>query len=302
MIWHAIAAAQPQLFLFLGDNVYQSEETAQPGLKELREAYAALARDQPFAQLRAQTPVLAVWDDHDYGLNDAGAEFPLKHESEALFEQVWAIAAQDPRRGREGVYHQQRIGPEGRTTQVILLDTRFFRVPAGDPEQDRAGTMLGDAQWQWLASVLRQPARVRVVASSIPVLSRREAGESWHHWPTERERLIQMITSARSDAVVLISGDSHFGAFYDQSRAGRRPLVELTSSALNFPLPKRARESGDFRDPARRGAVHFAANFATIEIDWSRATLSLGLHAATGVELERRRVPMAARGMSPTAG
>ena len=73
-IWRQVSQTSPDAFLFLGDNVYQSEENGRPELRELREAYGLLAQDQPFADLRQTVPVLPIWDDHDYGLNDAGAD------------------------------------------------------------------------------------------------------------------------------------------------------------------------------------------------------------------------------------
>ena len=148
-IWHAIASSNPDVFLFLGDNVYQSEEKGEPELLELREAYALLARDEPFAALRSRIPVLTTWDDHDYGLDNAGAEFAAKYQSEALFEEVWAIPASDPRKSRDGIYHRRIVGPMGRRVQMILLDTRFFRTsPESENSDALEPTMLGVEQWR----------------------------------------------------------------------------------------------------------------------------------------------------------
>ena len=84
-----------------------------PALPELRAAYYRLARSEPFSAFRDDIPVLPVWDDHDYGRNDAGADFALREESEALFEDVWALDADDPRRGRPGVYEAVTVGGTG---------------------------------------------------------------------------------------------------------------------------------------------------------------------------------------------
>ena len=72
--WSPIRAFEPQLFLMIGDNVYG--DVSSGALTELRAAYDRLAAIDGFKRLRADVPVLATWDDHDYGANDAGADFP----------------------------------------------------------------------------------------------------------------------------------------------------------------------------------------------------------------------------------
>ena len=75
-IWDAVLAWRPELFVFTGDNVYG--DVASAAMTELRAAYAAAGKVAGLARLRAQVPVLATWDDHDYGGNDAGADFPTR--------------------------------------------------------------------------------------------------------------------------------------------------------------------------------------------------------------------------------
>ena len=106
-------------------------------------------------RLRSTIAHLATWDDHDYGKNDAGAEFAGRHEARRLFLQFWNVPLADVRHQREGVYHGQTLAPSGQRTQVILLDTRFFgsslkptdqRNAAGRerylPDEDPGKTML----------------------------------------------------------------------------------------------------------------------------------------------------------------
>jgi alkaline phosphatase D len=132
-IWDAVLAYKPELFLFAGDNVYG--DVGSPELAELREAYARAGSIAGFERVRREVPHLATWDDHDYGRNDAGAEFAQKAPSQALFLDFWQVPADDPRRGREGVHASASFGPEGQRVQVILLDTRFFRSPLRPTDQ-----------------------------------------------------------------------------------------------------------------------------------------------------------------------
>jgi alkaline phosphatase D len=103
-IWNVVLAYQPQLFLFGGDNVYgdlfggdnvygdvrQGRDVPDGELiQSLQESYAQAAQVSGMAWLRSTIPHLATWDDHDYGKNDAGAEFAGRHEAQRLFLQFW---------------------------------------------------------------------------------------------------------------------------------------------------------------------------------------------------------------------
>src|SRR5688572_23509157 len=68
-IWDAVLAAKPELFIFLGDNIYGDTRD----MNELRAKYQKLAAKPGFQRLKASTPLLATWDDHDSAENHAGA-------------------------------------------------------------------------------------------------------------------------------------------------------------------------------------------------------------------------------------
>ena len=244
--WEVIAEADPDLFVYLGDNVYGDVRTDDPSLPELRAAYDDLATNGQFASFRQAVPVLPVWDDHDYGRNDAGADFPLKAASEALFEDVWALDADDPRRGRAGVYHAETFGPEGQRVQLILLDTRYHRSALTPTDErgamgrerylastDLAQTMLGAEQLAWLEDALSDPADLRVLVTSVQLIADGHGWEAWATMPLARERLYAMLADAQADGptVVVVSGDRHRGGLYRTEAGGG--LTELTASSLN---------------------------------------------------------------------
>ena len=136
-IWTAVLEAEPDLFVFLGDNVYADTED----MDVLREEYARLGRDPGFVRLRESVPLMATWDDHDYGADDAGNWYPMRDSSQQVFMDFWGVPSDDPMRGRPGVYSSRIIGPPGRRVQIILLDTRYFR-DRFDESADRAEAEL----------------------------------------------------------------------------------------------------------------------------------------------------------------
>ena len=287
-IWEAILAWRPDLFIFAGDNVYGDFKTADAA--NLKRAYEAAAGIEGYSRLRSTIPHLAIWDDHDYGLNDGGAEFPHKAVAKEEFLKFWKVPAGDARRSRDGLYTAATFGPPGKRVQIILLDTRWFRSPlkitdqrgaAGKerylPDPDPAKTMLGPAQWAWLAAELRTPAELRLIVYSTQVMAEGHGWDRWGNLPLEKQKLFDTIANARTDGVVFLSGDRHIGALYRETPPGLYPLVELTSSGLNKVYEK-AKEAG----PNRIGDLLAVANFGTIDIDWPGRQLTLALRDGLG--------------------
>jgi alkaline phosphatase D len=288
-IWGAIQSVRPDVFLMIGDNVYA--DTRDP--EEMRSAYELLGAQTGFQDLRRLCPVHATWDDHDYGENDAGAEYPMREVSEAIFLDFFQIPADAPQRSRPGVYAAHEYGPPERRVQIILLDTRFFRGPRKRgpstpecprtrylPNDDPEVSMLGEAQWRWLEAQLRRPARLRILASSTQVIPTEHCYEKWANLPKERERLLRMLSATAVEGVVLISGDRHHAEISRLDGAIGYPLYELTSSSLNAAggiegEPNRFRLTPDnFRED----------NFGVVEVDWSlpQPTVSLQIRDAHG--------------------
>ena len=305
----AVAKFRPDLFLYVGDNVYGDAVSGDMKLPELRKAYADLSVNAHFSAFNMAFPILATWDDHDYGLNDAGADFPAREVSERVFETFWRDAALGG--GHPGVYGARIYGPPGYRVQVILLDTRFFRSPLRRSETpnaagykpylsdaDPSNTMLGEAQWAWLADELRKPAEIRLVVSSIQVLADGHPFERWGTLPREQDRLERTIADSGAKGVVLLAGDRHVGALYRRTASTGYPLHELTASSLNLATPRVSPEASS----GHVGAVVTHANFGDIEIDWPRETLTLSVRLADGSPERRLAIPFRRLGLTSRAG
>jgi alkaline phosphatase D len=274
-IWDQVLKTRPDVFVFLGDNVYADTTD----MVELKAAYAKLAAQPGFQRLKKATRVVATWDDHDYGLNDAGGELPSKEQSKQVFLDFWGVPKDSPRRERDGVYHSEVFGPPGRRVQFVLLDTRYNRSPLVFKENkadlidggrylrntDPSATILGAAQWAWFEEQLRVPAQIRVIASSIQVVDEDYGGETWANFPLERKKLFGLLW--RSTGSLFISGDRHFAELSMMDGEAGYPIYDLTASSLNwsehvFRMIERNRH--------RIGVVNRGDNFGLIEIDWER--------------------------------
>ncbi len=301
--WDVIAAQRPQAFLLIGDNVYGDiAATGAADMPTLTASYRKLNSRQEYARFRATIPMLTMWDDHDFGANDAGGSFAFKEYAEKIFEEYWDVS--DDVRSRPGIYDSYTFGPAGKRVQFILLDARFFRSdlarmnyrdPAPKlgnvmPNADPKATMLGGAQWDWLANELEQPADLRFIISSVQIITDAHNFEGWHSLPLERQKLFRMIADKKVGNAVFLSGDRHVGAIY-QTRAARitKPLYEFTSTSLNFALGNGevgAREP----DPARITGLWADENFGQVDIDWQTKSVKLSLKNAAGDLLEERTI------------
>lgn len=302
-VWKAVLRARPQLFLMIGDNVYGNVDSA--GLQKLAKAYATQAVQPELAEARAALPFLAVWDDHDYGVNDGGARFPQKAGSARLFHEYWQTKP-EPRDGG-GIYYSRIYGPTGRRVQIIMLDTRTYRSDLKpktadfphwgkfSPDDDPAKTMLGAAQWAWLEAELSRPAEIRILVSSVQVLAEGHGNERWGNLPRERGRLLRLIEDSKAKGVIVLSGDRHAGAFYKTVTGRSYPLVELTSSSLNRPL-------GPMKDtptPELISDLYHLENFGLISIDWSSAKVKLSLQRVAGEEVAAMSLSFDELGLAP---
>jgi alkaline phosphatase D len=279
-IFDAMAAAKPDLLVLLGDNMYADlDKKVQVTPDVIREKYALMNKVPGFAKLKATCPVVGTWDDHDYGKNDAGVEWEHKDEAQAAFLDFFGVAKDDPRRKRKGIYHAEVYGPPGKRVQVILLDTRYFRSPikkapfdpktrvsACIPNTDPDATFLGADQWKWLEEQLKKPAEVRLLASSIQVVSDDHPFEKWANIPREREKLYAHINSTKAQGVIVLSGDRHLAEVSLDTKAIGYPLYDATSSGFN-------QAAKNWREPEanakRLAAMPYGNNFGFITIDWT---------------------------------
>ena len=162
-IFDSIKKDNLDLFLMIGDNVYGDSE--KEDLDELKLAYKTQKKN--FEMMNLDFPFQAIWDDHDYGMNDAGFDYPYKEQSKELFLSFWNVPLDDIRRTREGLYFELMYKINNKNLQILFLDTRTFRdnlmlsddigAPGKErymPNPDSSLTILGINQWNWLRKKL----------------------------------------------------------------------------------------------------------------------------------------------------
>lgn len=297
-MWAQITAQNPQLFMMIGDNVYGDNGwDADAGLESLRKSYLLQASHPEFSTFRAKVPMMATWDDHDFGLNDAGASFPMRRWAETLFESFWGSSNEVT--SRPGVYESTITGPEGKRVQIILLDTRYFRSdlkrmawskerpPLGSylPDESLDKTILGEAQWAWLEAELAKPADFRIVVSSTQVITTAHQFEGWTNFPVERARLLETLKGREASGLVILSGDRHAAGIYTANYKSET-MWELTSSSLNLAFGNdNDRSTAREPDAARVSKFFSEENYGLIDIDWKARKLTMTLKSNASATL-----------------
>ena len=227
--WTSLEKESINSFFFLGDNIYGDVPSGR--LDNVILSYEKL-NDQMPSWLK-NTEKLVIWDDHDYGLNDAGANYIYKAESQQIYNDAWNIDQNDPRRSREGIYFSELKDIAGKKILIVGLDTRYFRsnlIKIGNsykPHKNSNTTILGPTQWQWLEKELSREHDILILASSIQVLATEHRFEKWSNIPHERDKLLALLNKL-SSKVLIISGDRHRSGFYKLDN-----IYEFTSSSLN---------------------------------------------------------------------
>lgn len=299
-ILNAINQEQGDVFIFLGDNIYGDTENMQL----LAQKYQKLGEQKGFKQLREQSKILAIWDDHDYGENDAGKDYPKKAQSRQIMLDFWQEPKNSPRRSQQGgIYTAYTFGEGEQLVRVILPDLRWNRpalnhvTPAQYKQQRKPqkmgpyspstaenASMLGQTQWQWLENELKKPAAIRIIASSLQLLPEFTGWESWANFPYDRTRLLNFINQQQLGGVLFISGDTHWGEL-SKVNTPNYPLWEITSSGLT--------EKWKDVSPNKHRVGQFTnnINYGFINIDWQQADplIHFGLKDVDGkIVMEQR--------------
>lgn len=276
-IFYNIAAKEPDLFLFLGDNIYGDTKV----MDTLRAKYQRLGNKASYQKLKASTPIIATWDDHDFGWNDSGREYKFKEESKEIFMEFFEEPANSSRRDHEGIYHSYEYAYGSKKLQIILLDGRTFRDQlkpyAGEFDEDRRysfygndyspirspdSTLLGTAQWAWLEEELKKPADIRLIGSGTQFSIEWNGYEAWANFPHEQKRMLDVIKKTKANGVIFLSGDVHYSEI-SKLETDFYPIYDFTSSGLSstwhFATPNKNRIEGPIMDN----------HFGLVTIDWN---------------------------------
>lgn len=274
-IWADVVRNRPDLWLWTGDIIYGDTED----MNRMREYYLQQKNQPYYKALREIVPVIGIWDDHDYGVNDGDKTYPAKQPSKQLLFDFLDISPDHPARQRDGAYHSWSFGSGDSTVKVILLDCRTFRDTLADCPHDLAryapnfhGDVLGEQQWKWLeAELAGSEARVNLIVSGIQLIPEEQGYEKWANFPAARARFFDLLARTHPRNPILISGDRHIAEISAIPVAGYDEMVfEITSSGMTHTWSDPTRPEPN---RYRIGPLVVKRNFGVMKFDWNREPL-----------------------------
>lgn len=244
-IFTILADKQPDLMLWLGDNVYYREAdwNSVSGLRYRNSHSRALPELQP---LLAAAHHYATWDDHDFGPNDADRSYKLKSHALEAFQLFWANQTYGTEELR-GVFQRFEWGD----VEFFMLDDRYHRSPNKAPDNEEK-TMFGKKQLEWLADALTSSlATYKAIVNGNQVLNPYHYSEALSEYEHDYKELLSMIKQRKIPGVFFLSGDRHYSELLRLTDSMFYPLYDFTSSLLTAGLsgPRELEVNSPFRVP-----------------------------------------------------
>ncbi len=261
-IFETMANTKSDFHIWLGDNWYTREVdySSAWGLNYR----ASHDRATPILQkFMASMPHYAIWDDHDYGPNDAGAHYLLKEKTREVFNNYWL----NPTAGEDnkGIYSQFSYGD----VDFFLTDDRYFRSDPNLPDSidgipNTEKKYFGTQQMQWLQNALLfSKAPFKIIVTGSQVLNPNNKYECMQEYSFEYNQLLNFLKNNQIKGVLFLTGDRHHSEIIKYNRENLYPLYDITVSPYTSGVSKvnGVELNNPFREP---NTLIEAQNFAKI--------------------------------------
>ncbi len=263
-LWPYILKEKPQLWIWGGDNIYADTSK----IEELIRKYNIQENHPGYKALKEKTPIIGIWDDHDYGHDNATYTNHFKYQSQQLFLDFLKVEDKTPRRVREGIYNSHTFGSGQKQAKFLMLDNRFFHSAPG-------ANLLGKDQWIWLENELKHSkAKVHFIVAGLSVLSPKiPKTEEWADHPNAMKKLLGLIKKYKTKGVVFLSGDKHFASIFQ-----RHGHLEFMSSGMTHTVPTRVLRAYLSR---KYPLTFYGKTYGLVKIHWDQKPLKISMQIQT---------------------
>ncbi|MCC5917939.1 MAG: alkaline phosphatase family protein [Cryomorphaceae bacterium] len=252
-IYENILKQKPDAMLWLGDNVYlrPSDYTSRSGY------LTRYTHDRALDQLQAlyaSCNHFAIWDDHDFGANDAPGSIIHRETALEVFELFWPNPPLGFRGNKGAVTAFQYNGID-----FFLLDNRYYRT-----QHTEKGTnqILGEAQIEWLIEQLKfSKSPYKIVAVGGQVLNTAQVYETHAVYAEERDYLLRRISEENISGVVFLTGDRHHSEVSVLQLPSGKNVYDFTISPLTSGPNTNVNETNENRIP---GSLIQQRNYALL--------------------------------------
>ncbi len=283
-IYGSIVDQDPDLMLWLGDNMYlrPADETSRTGIYYRNSKTRSLKEMQP---LLRHCPNIAIWDDHDFGPNNADRSYFMKATTLEAFGDFWP----NPTLGVPNVDGGITTKFQWGDVEFFLLDNRYHR--ASNERESGSRGIIGSEQLEWLIDNLKfSRASFKLVAIGGQVLNPVRKYETHQNVaPGERRAMLEMIQAEDIKGVVFLTGDRHHTELSLLEEPGEEKIYDLTVS----PLTSSAHDAEDEENTLRIEGTHVGErNFATLDFagKYGERTMTITIWNSDGKQLWQREI------------
>ena len=215
-IFDYISTLSPTFVALLGDDIiadYGGDVNTVPANSVLPAFRSKYMRnfDEHFQAMSSHIPIVATWDDHDYGQNNSDSTYRYKDISKKVFKETFPAYPFEDENG--GIYYKFKIAD----VDVWVLDDRWYRSPMQTDDGENK-TMLGKEQLSWLLTGLKQStAPFKFIFSGVSfndyggdTSPDRGGYDSWMGYKFERNKILSFIENNQIKGVMVFSGDQHY--------------------------------------------------------------------------------------------
>ncbi len=251
-IFDYISTLSPTFVVLLGDQMYADYDgninTGPPNsvVPALRAKYTRNF-DEHFQAMSSNIPIVAIWDDHDYGQDNSDSTYRYKEETKKVFKEsfpIYPFQVED-----EGIYYQFKIAD----VDIFVLDTRWYRSPMDEVDNENK-TILGEEQLSWLLSGLKQSTSLfKIIFSSVSMndyggdtSTGRDGFDSWMGYTFERNKILSFIEENQIYGVMVFSGDQHYPSAHILNWNVPLNSVSQTDTSIVYSLSDLDRAVFDF--------------------------------------------------------
>lgn len=260
-IWEEIRKVNPDIIFMIGDNVYADKlgMTVNPAdPNQMWRRYVETRSSLPIFFNQKLVPILAIWDDHDSGTNNADKNFPYLAKNREVFDNFFAQSMENDSIDKgPGLSYLFDKGPY----RFFFLDGRSFRDPHGGKEH------LGQDQLDWFFDRLSHDERPALVIKGDQFFG------GYHQWDSYEgnhpQEFAEFLDHIRKDdsPLLLISGDRHLSEIMQFPRyIMNRVTFEITSSPAHGRTHPGSLEK--FKSPWHIIGYDKASNFTVINSDF----------------------------------
>ena len=264
--WQMIQRQKPDMVFLIGDSVYVDYPfVGSQGTEELLAQRHLHARNNTYLfRLERLIPIVAVWDDHDYGCNNQDKTYALAAHSQLLFSKFFSTKYNNIHKKGLGVGSVLDIFNQ----RFIFMDDRRFR----DPQGTTNARYWGDQQTEWMLQQVSSAKKPTWLINGNQFFGGYLGKESYEgNYNADFANTIMKL-SKLSTPIAFVSGDVHFSELMRiESAILGYTTYEITSSRLYSSM---AMSRNIDKNPRRlvdgRPCVSKNNNFVILDVDVSQ--------------------------------